>query len=46
MDVKFNTVMDMFANITDMIKSRFPGTPVLPTFGNNDMIKHNSVPSN
>ena len=28
----------MFAEIIDLVKSRFPGVPILSAFGNNDMI--------
>ena len=33
---KVDTIMEMFKNLTSMVESRFPNTPILPVFGNND----------
>ena len=35
---KWNTVKEMLSNTTQLIAKKFPGIPILPSFGNNDML--------
>ena len=38
--------MKMFKNLTDMVEAKFPGTPILPVFGNNDVEEGYQTPNN
>jgi hypothetical protein len=35
-DHKFSEIKAIWKNMTDLISSKFPGIPIIPTFGNND----------
>jgi hypothetical protein len=41
---KWKVLQDMFRNITALINKKFPGVPILPVFGNNDLIENYQVP--
>jgi hypothetical protein len=45
-DHKIDTIIKMFKNLTDMVEAKFPGTPILPVFGNNDVEKGYQTPNN
>ena len=38
--------MAMFKNLTSMVQNKFPGTPILPVFGNNDFSSNYQTPDN
>ena len=41
---KWETVKQMLSNQTQYIASKFPGIPILPAFGNNDMMENYIIP--
>ena len=43
-DAAWSTIKQIMKDDLDIVRSKFPGTHILPAIGNNDVIVHDSMP--